>query len=171
MSDSLKKYFIAGFFFVATTGTLCHFVFEWSGHRFLAGLFCPVNESTWEHIKLLFFPALVYIVFLSFRFKNHCPSLTNALFFGLLLGCLSIPVLFYTYSGILGTHVFFMDIFVFLASTAIFFTASWKVLCKEWPDRQEKLLFILIAALFTAFIVFSYLPLPIGIFNDPASIP
>lgn len=169
MSDSLKKYFAAGFFFVAATGTLCHFVFEWSGCRFLAGLFCPVNESTWEHIKLLFFPALIYIIFLSLRFRSFCPSLTNALFFGLLLGCLSIPVLFYTYSGILGTHVFFMDILVFLASTAIFYTASWKMLDKEWPNRHEKLLFVLIASLFTAFVVFSYLPLPLGLFAVPTS--
>lgn len=171
MSDSLKKYFAAGFFFVAAAGTLCHFVFEWSGRRFLAGLFCPVNESTWEHIKLLFFPALIYIIFLSLRFRSFCPSLTSSLFFGLLLGCLSIPVLFYTYSGILGTHVFFMDILVFLASIAICFITSWKILHKEWLKQTEKLLFVMIAALFTAFIIFSYLPLPIGLFHDPSTMP
>lgn len=171
MSDSLKKYFISGFIFVAIAGTLCHFFFEWSGNSFLVGLFSPVNESTWEHIKLLFFPGLLYIIFLSFRFKSFCPSLTNALFFGLLLGCLSIPVLFYTYSGILGTNVFFMDILVFLASVAIFFITSWKSLHKEWLNQYEKLLFILIATLFTAFVIFSYLPLPIGLFDDPSSMP
>lgn len=169
MSDSLKKYFISGFIFVAIAGTLCHFLFEWTGHSFLVGLFCPVNESTWEHIKLLFFPALIYILFLNLRFKSFCPKLTNALFFGLLLGCLSIPVLFYTYSGIWGTHVFFMDILVFLAGVAIFFVATWMVLYKEWITQYEKLLFVLIAALFTAFLIFSYLPLPIGLFSDPSS--
>lgn len=169
MPDSIKKYFIMGFFFVAASGTLCHFLFEWSGRHFLVGLFCPVNESTWEHIKLLFFPVLLYIVFLKLRFKNTFPHLASALFLGVILGCFSIPVLFYTYSGILGTHVFILDIFVFLASIIITFAVAWKALPSSWTGQYEQILFVLIAVLFTSFIVFSYLPLDIGLFADPLS--
>lgn len=169
MSNSLKKYFFLGFFIVAVTGTLSHFLYEWSGRNLWVGLFCPVNESTWEHIKLLFFPSLLYILFLKLRLGNACPNLTSSLFFGILIGCLSIPVLFYTYSEILGTHVFFLDILVYLASVTILFTVAWNVLSKEWIRQCERILFILIAIIFTAFLVFSYLPLPIGLFTDPSS--
>lgn len=167
MPDLIKKYFIIGFFFIAGLGTLCHFFYEWSGRNFLAGLFFPVNESTWEHIKLLFFPALLYILFLKIRFKNTIPHLTNALFLGVSLGCLSIPVLFYTYSGILGTHMLILDILVFLASITITFAFAWKALWAPWIGQYGQILFILIAALFTCFVVFSYLPLDIGLFADP----
>ena len=43
---------------VAVLGTLNHFLYELSGGAAIFALFCPVNESTWEHLKLLFFPYL-----------------------------------------------------------------------------------------------------------------
>lgn len=56
-----KRYIVTGFLFVGILGTLFHFVYDWCGHARLIGLFVPVNESTWEHMKLLFIPMLIYI--------------------------------------------------------------------------------------------------------------
>ena len=36
-----------------------HFVYELSGFNWFAALFGSVNESTWEHLKLFFWPGLV----------------------------------------------------------------------------------------------------------------
>ncbi len=58
-----KRYVVIGFFVVGILGTLFHFVYDWSGQLWLVGLFVPVNESTWEHMKLLFIPMLIYIMF------------------------------------------------------------------------------------------------------------
>ena len=52
----------AGFFTAAVLGTLDHFAYDWSGKSLPVGAFCAVNESTWEHMKLLFFPVLVAAV-------------------------------------------------------------------------------------------------------------
>ena len=51
---------IIGTIFVSAAGTLLHFVYGWTGNHFIVGLFAPVNESTWEHMKLLYFPMLLY---------------------------------------------------------------------------------------------------------------
>ena len=51
MSKTLLKLDIIGFVFVSVIGTLAHFVFEWSGNNTVVGLFCPINESPWEHLK------------------------------------------------------------------------------------------------------------------------
>lgn len=56
-----KRYIVTGFLFVGILGTLFHFVYDWCRLARLIGLFVPVNESTWEHMKLLFFPMLIYI--------------------------------------------------------------------------------------------------------------
>ena len=56
----LKSYTIAGIFFVLILGCLSHFFYEWSSNNFIVGLFAPVSESTWEHMKLIFFPMLLY---------------------------------------------------------------------------------------------------------------
>ena len=47
---------ISGLVFVLTAGTLLHFVYEWAGESTVAAIFSTVSESTWEHLKLLFFP-------------------------------------------------------------------------------------------------------------------
>ena len=42
--------------FVMILGCLCHFLYAWSSKRHWVGLVTVVNESTWKHLKLLFFP-------------------------------------------------------------------------------------------------------------------
>ena len=54
---------LAGFLFTGALGVLPHFLYEWSGGNTLAAAFSAVNESTWEHMKLLFFPMFVFSVF------------------------------------------------------------------------------------------------------------
>ena len=41
-------------------GTLCHFVYHLSGELFLVGLFVPVNESVWEHLKMVLWPTILW---------------------------------------------------------------------------------------------------------------
>ena len=59
MKPSLKKIEWISFLAASVLGTLFHFVYGWSGENPVAGLFFPVNESTWEHLKLIFFPILL----------------------------------------------------------------------------------------------------------------
>lgn len=40
-------------------GTLLHFTYKWSGENKIVAIFSAVNESTWEHLKLVFFPMLI----------------------------------------------------------------------------------------------------------------
>lgn len=54
---------LAGFLFTGALGVLLHFLYEWSGGNTLAAAFSAVNESTWEHMKLLFFPMFVFRYF------------------------------------------------------------------------------------------------------------
>ena len=51
---------LTGFLTAAVLGTLAHFAYRWSGGALLAGVFCAVNESVWEHMKLLFFPVFLF---------------------------------------------------------------------------------------------------------------
>lgn len=56
----IKKWEIAEFIFIAIVGTLLHFVYDWSGQNPAVGIIASVSESTWEHLKLLFMPALLF---------------------------------------------------------------------------------------------------------------
>ena len=56
MEKRLFYWELAGALFTAALGTLLHFTYDWSGGWSVAAAFSAVNESTWEHMKLLFFP-------------------------------------------------------------------------------------------------------------------
>ena len=61
MKNNLKLWQFGGFVFTSVLGTLLHFAYEWSGNLPLLAPFTAVNESIFEHIKLLYFPALIFI--------------------------------------------------------------------------------------------------------------
>lgn len=163
----LNLYTIVGILFVILLGTLWHFVYEWSGNNFIVGLFFPVNESTWEHMKLYFFPMVLYALFMNRLLKSEYPCVGSALLGGILLGTFLIPVLFYTYSGILGKNLMFFDIATFVLSVLFGFlcvyrlTLSCRLFALKWLFR------LLVLALAMCFLVFSYIPPAIGLFMPP----
>jgi len=118
----------AGFLFVAAAGTALHFVYDFSGGRALAAAFSAVNESTWEHMKIFFFPFFLFSVaqlwFLGRNYPNFLAVRTLAILFGLAL----IPVLYYTYSGTLGFTVGWVNIAIFYAADLAAFLLDFRLL-------------------------------------------
>lgn len=55
--------------FILILGTILHFTFAFSNNNHIGGVFSAVNESTWKHLKLLFFPMLITII-IGFFVKN-----------------------------------------------------------------------------------------------------
>ena len=62
MKKTLFRWQAASFIFVSIAGTLLHFAYDWSGQSVLLAPFSGVNESTWEHMKLFFWPMFVFSV-------------------------------------------------------------------------------------------------------------
>ncbi len=61
MKRNIDLWQLVGFAFVSLIGTLLHFLYDLTGYK-LTALFSAVNESTWEHMKLIFFPMLAFAV-------------------------------------------------------------------------------------------------------------
>lgn len=164
---TLKTSMIIGAFFVLVTGTLAHFLYDWSGENPIVGLFTPVNESIWEHMKLLFFPMLLYSAVLVLRFKDKEPCMMCSLCFGNLLGTFLIPVLYYTYTAVLHRDFFVLDIATFLISTVAAFYAAYRLTQSCRLQSYATLIYALTAVLFFCFMLFTYDPPSLGLFNDP----
>lgn len=122
----LKRYTVIGIIFVLITGTLAHFLYGWTGNNHIAGLFTPINESIWEHMKLVFFPMLIYSLIMILKFHRKYSCITSALSFGILVGTFLIPLFYYTYTFFLGTNIFILDISTFILSIVIAFWLSYK---------------------------------------------
>lgn len=167
--NQLKFFLIIGAIFVLITGTLAHFLYRWSGNNTFVGLFVPINESIWEHMKLLFFPMLLCSSVIVLKCREKYPCIAPSFCFGILAGTLLIPVLYYAYTYILGKNFFILDISVFILSVLTAFWLSYKLAlsCKLMP--YTFLLYGLLCIFFACFIVFTYYPPELELFEDPTA--
>ena len=104
---------------------------------------------------------------MNLKLKDDYPCVTSALLFGVLLSTFLIPVLFYTYSGILGRNSTVLDIATFIVSVIVSFIAVYKLSlsCKLESYTSLLKLFTFITAI--CFFLFTYHPPNMGIFIDP----
>lgn len=163
----LLKIIIIGILFVSIAGSIQHFLYDWFGENRLIGLISPINESTWEHIKLLFFPMLIYTIIITYKKKQEYPCITSALLFGILTGCVLIPTLFYTYSGILGRNITAIDISIFFISVFIAFLISYRLTLSCKAKKYEPILKAFVFLLILLFFYFTYNPPNINLFISP----
>lgn len=161
----LKLWFAFGAIFVLITGTLSHFLYGWTGKNFFAGLFTPVSESVWEHMKLLFFPMLLFSLVMGRNWKERFPCITSALCFGLLAGTAFIPAFFYGYTAILGKDILFLDLACFFLSVAVAFWAAYRLTLSCRLQGHTLPLCVAVGILFLCFLVFTYHPPEFAIFH------
>ena len=123
----LKIFTAVSFILTAALGTACHFAFDFFGESRLIAPFVPVNESTWEHLKLLFFPFLLLLVIGCFAgiAGGNAPISNRSLkkmflscywdgaAFGELCGMAAVVVLFYGINGILGFNLDWVNIAIY----------------------------------------------------------
>ena len=138
---NLKYFTIIGGAAVLALGTAAHFFYEWSGENFLVGMFSPVNESTWEHMKLVFFPMLLFAAAARLFLGGGCPAAAAAALCAGLLSTALIPVIFYTYSGVLGRTVPVLNIATFAAAVLIGLLVFFRLCKSGGVERFFPLLF------------------------------
>ncbi len=165
---SLKKNIIA-FFVIGFLGTIGHFLYEWTNDNKFVGYFFSTNESTWEHLKLLFFPTVFYSVFEFFTAKEKPQNYIAAVVVSVICGMLTIVTLFYTVSGVLGYNVDFINIAIYYIGIIAMLIKKTKLLkTPKFSGNKAHWVFsglgIIIAI---AFIFWSYNPPSLGIFTPP----
>ena len=157
----------AGFALTTFGGTLLHFWYEWSDGNILTAPFSGVNESTWEHMKLLFWP-LVLFAFLQRHFFREKENYWCIKLAGILLGLTLIPVLFYTYNGIFGKSSHWINIAIFYISAALVFLFERRAFqTNRLPCRYPLLALGAICMIGALFVVFTFMPPQIPLFRDP----
>ncbi len=168
MKKSVPLWQLCGLAFVSIIGTLMHFIYDWSGENVAVGLFSAVNESIWEHVKLLFFPMLLYALAESKFISKDIDNFWCAKIVGILTGMALIPIIYYTYTGILGISVDWFNILIFFISAGAGFYVETKIMLAggkcRLADYQIVIILLIIAVLF---IVLTFSPPHIPLFRDP----
>ncbi len=162
----IKKTHIWGFVFVLITGSLMHFLYDWSCQSVIVSFIAPVNESPWEHLKLLFFPAIFYMAAEYFIYGKDFKVFFAAKMTAITIGLFFILTFFYTYSGVLGFNLLVLDVLDFILADALCFYLSCYLLQNyndgSLSDSLKGIAVLLIIAV--CFAVWTNNPPDLGVF-------
>ena len=162
----MKHWQWIGFGVVTLGGTILHFLYDWTGGSPWIAPFSGVNESTWEHMKLLFWPLFLFAPVQRLFFREQ-ENFWRVKLRSTLLGLILIPVLFYTWNGAFGKSPDWVNIAIFYLSAGAVFLFEHRAFQTARPG--SRLCFALLCLVGVLFIVFTFAPPRIPLFQDPVT--
>ena len=167
MKRSIGLWQLVGFAVTSLVGTVLHFLYDWLDDARWIAPFSGVNESTWEHMKLLFIPMFLFALIESLFFQDQesfwCIKLR-----GTVLGLMLIPIIFYTYNGTIGKSPDWVNIAIFFISAATAFIYEARLLYRDdVPCKNPRRAFLILVAIAALFVIFTFMTPELGIFRDP----
>jgi len=168
MKRKLLSLEILGALFVIVIGSVFHFVFEWSNQWLPLGAIAPVNESVWEHLKLVFWPLVFFSIIEYFSLKSDVNNFVLSKITAIVIAELTILITFYSYTAILGIEILLVDVLSFIIGVILGYLVSYRLLkFKALPNWSTVISFVAIVLLGIVFVVFTYFPPEIPLFEDP----
>lgn len=153
-------------------GTLFHFLYDWSGQIQIIGAISAVNESVWEHCKMVVFPIIawwcLYYIFSSKPNEINASKWFAGALAALLTAFISIPFCYYFYTQAFGVELLVVDIFILLF--ALLLGQSIGLHFYKYSKRINiaiSITSIILVALI--FIIFTFYPPHLPIFMDSSN--
>lgn len=163
----LKIVSIISFFVIAIIGTLLHFIYEFSLENKFVGSFSAVNESVFEHLKILVMPMFLVSIYEFIIFKSRKYNLFVALLFRIIAGIVFVILVFYTYTHIIGKNIAIVDILTFYIAILISQIIWYIVLVKCSFSKNISIISLIISlSMFVLFVIFTYFPPKLELFRD-----
>ena len=164
--SKIKRFQILSVIFVWIVGTLLHFTHDWFPNSVVYTVISAVNESTWEHLKLLFFPMLISTI-IGFSYKGKViPNYLCAKVLGIILAMSFVVIFFYTYVGIIGTNFAIVDIGSFFIAVGLGQYVAYQKM-QSTSSCSNVIPIIILLVLCSCFLIFTFFPLHIALFEDP----
>ena len=168
MNKTITNSQLLGFGTISLGGIILHFLYDLTGGSVIAAPFSGVNESTFEHMKLLFFPMFIYAFFQSLTLGKEYENFWCVKLRGTLLGVVLIPVIFYTYNGAFGKSPDILNIAIFFISAIIALIYE----SRNFGNEKIKCTFpvialLLLVAIGVLFVLFTFAPPKLPLFLDP----
>lgn len=165
-----ENYILLGIPALFLIGGLMHFIYKWSGNNIIIGAFAPVNESIFEHLKLITFPLILWwsIYFFKNKEKINFNRWFTALFFALITALITIPLLYYFYTYGLNIESMILDVLLLLIALFVGQIIGWH-LYKHFSGFDGYIMIIFTLFIFILFIYLTFSPLKLPLFYDKAN--
>ena len=168
MKKELKRYIICYIIF-SIIGTLMHFAYDVLGSNVILNSIVPVNESVWEHMKLIFYPALFFFVYnYDYKRKNNMSTYYSSFIISVTFSIITCILSYYIYSKFIG-NTLIIDIISYYVCMGIVFLIMYLMnyIFDEINEDIEILCEIIILTYIFIFIIYTYFPPNLIIFNSP----
>jgi hypothetical protein len=168
MKNTVLLWEIGGFFFIGLIGAALHFTFELSNFsNMVVAFFSAVNESTWEHLKMVFWPgiffALIEYSYIRDRVNNFLVAKTVSLFVMPMI----ITIGWYGYTPFTQRSIFPLDLLLFYIAVFIGQFVSYKILTREPLSKRAKTVSkVGLILMLVAFSTFTFYPPEIFLFEN-----
>ena len=157
---------IVGTLFIILLGTALHFTFDFSGRNPLVGSFSAVNESVWEHLKLPFWPSLLWMLIEIYPLRKAVSNFFTAKAIGAIVMIVIIPAVFYAYT-VFTEEILAVDIATFMIAVVVGQVISYKLFKKDKPSKRTEIIAVVVIALLAIiFATFTFYPPHLSIFRD-----
>lgn len=166
MRDSVAIWGVLGIPFIIVYGSALHFAFGWSGYWTPVAIVAAVNESVWEHLKLAFWPGLLWASLESWSGRLDAERYWAAKGLALFVAPLLIVSLFYGYTSFIGRNWLALDITIFVIAVACSQLISIWLLQSQALDKLRHMGIGALIIQLAAFSTFTYFPPPFSIFED-----
>ena len=167
MKNKISRWELGGVVVVFISGSLLHFAYEWSGGWPPIALVAAVNESIWEHLKLAFWPAVIWGSAGVLICKADVKAYWSIKGWTLLIPPFVIVGLFAAYTSVLGHNELFLDISIFLIAVAAGQATTAYLLSGEHKrSGGRRIGLLLLAAQLFAYSSLTYFPPHLPLFED-----
>lgn len=151
--------------FTVVVGFITHSAYKRSGYNKLIGYFVPARESVFEHLKLIFYPALFYGAVQYLTVAAAYPNFVTAKVFGITASLLSAIVLNYGYTAIAGKNILAIDILIFIIASIL--VSVFTSLFLKTGKTNNTVAILTLIVLITCFTIFTYHPPKFDLFETP----
>jgi hypothetical protein len=168
VGEALKWRSLVSAIVVISAGSLLHFAWEWSGRRTVVAVFAATNESTWEHLKLAFWPALA-LTPIQRKIYGSFPGWLPATAIRCVLPSFVIVALFYGYNALIGSHHLAADLTIFAVAIFAGEFLGHAVLTHEFHSKSRISAFCLLVLATVLFSTLTFRSPNSFLFHEPPS--
>jgi len=148
-------------------GFLFHELYDLTGNTLL-GIISPVNESKWEHWKMVYFPMVIVSLFEYHFIKNYVSNYIFSLLIGILVFTVITFGLIELYDIFIGDSHLLVHVSTFLLGGVAGQMARYFVMVRTEPSKTLLLIGIVFLLIqFALFTVFTFVPPKFEYFRDP----
>ncbi len=164
-----EKWIIMGIPALFILGTVMHYAYEFFWGHPVAGIFTAVNESVWEHTKMVLWPVILWWSLYGWLQKEVQEIDQNKWFAGALtalgISIVTIPLLYYFYTEAFGVEVLWVDILILLLAVCFGQLLGWHVY-RYGNGISKKLVISIFIGVVVLFAWFTFFPPHIPLFQD-----